>query len=108
MRSLGRPNREQVVTSRPDQLSTLQAWDLSNGQILANPSRAGATTSARRTRKRTPEELIELVYRQALSRKPTTEELVVARAIVWTGPTPDSLADLLWVVFMLPEFQLVR
>ena len=28
MRSLGRPNREQVVTTRPDQLTTLQALDL--------------------------------------------------------------------------------
>ena len=34
MRSLGRPNREQVVTTRPSQLSTLQALDLANGQVL--------------------------------------------------------------------------
>src|SRR4029453_13612357 len=34
MRSLGRPNREQVVTVRPEQLTTLQALDLANGQIL--------------------------------------------------------------------------
>src|SRR5262249_19711468 len=31
MRSLGRPNREQVVTTRPEDLSTLQALDLTNG-----------------------------------------------------------------------------
>ena len=31
MRSLGRPNRDQVVTTRPDDLSTLQALDLTNG-----------------------------------------------------------------------------
>jgi hypothetical protein len=36
MRSLGRPNREQVVTTRPDQLTTLQALDLSNGQPLTD------------------------------------------------------------------------
>ena len=34
MRSLGRPNREQVVTTRPDALTTLQALDLANGETL--------------------------------------------------------------------------
>src|SRR5262249_31134202 len=42
MRSLGRPNREQVVTTRPDQLSTLQALDLANGQILSETLARGA------------------------------------------------------------------
>ncbi len=35
MRSLGRPHRDQVVTTRPAELTTLQAIDLSNGDILA-------------------------------------------------------------------------
>ena len=42
MRSLGRPNREQVVTTRPDQLTTLQALDLSNGQTLTDLLSRGA------------------------------------------------------------------
>ena len=42
MRSLGRPNREQVVTTRGDVLTTLQALDLSNGQILADTLARGA------------------------------------------------------------------
>src|SRR5262249_46857745 len=41
MRSLGRPNREQVVTTRPDQLTTLQALDLTNGSILADTLNRG-------------------------------------------------------------------
>nr|MDQ3332170.1 PSD1 and planctomycete cytochrome C domain-containing protein [Planctomycetota bacterium] len=44
MRSLGRPNREQVVTTRPDQLTTLQALDLSNGPLLAEMLTKGAGT----------------------------------------------------------------
>src|SRR5205814_10033208 len=44
MRSLGRPNREQVVTTRPDQLTTLQALDLSNGQALSDLLTRGAGT----------------------------------------------------------------
>ena len=42
MRSLGRPHRDQVVTSRPAELTTLQAIDLANGQILADYLAKGA------------------------------------------------------------------
>ncbi len=108
MRSLGRPNREQVVTNRPDQLTTLQALDLSNGQILANLLTRGADNLRTAHPKATPDEFIELVYRQALCRKPTADELGVAREIVGTNATTESLADLLWSVLMLPEMQLVR
>jgi len=75
MRSLGRPNREQVVTSRPDQLTTLQALDLSNGQILANLVGQGAGNLRKNNPKATTDELIELVYKQALCRKPTAGEM---------------------------------
>ena len=58
--------------------------------------------------KATSDELIELIYRQALSRKPTAAELAVSRELLGTKPTLDSLSDLLWAIVMLPEFQLVR
>lgn len=108
MRSLGRPNREQVVTNRPDQLTTLQALDLSNGQILANLLTQGANNLRKANPKATADEIIDLVYRQALCRKPTADEMAVAREIVGPNATTESLADLLWAVLMLPEMQLVR
>ena len=108
MRSLGRPNREQVVTTRPDQLSTLQALDLSNGAILADWLNRGAANILRAHPMATPDALIEQLYRQALTRRPTAEELRVSRELLGTRPTPESLSDLLWVIVMLPEFQLVR
>lgn len=108
MRSLGRPNREQVVTVRPDQLSTLQALDLSNGAILADWLNRGATNLLKSNPSASPEELVALVYRSALSRSPTAAELSVAKELLGAKPTPESLSDLLWVVVMLPEFQLVR
>ena len=40
--SLGRPNREQVVTTRGEVLTTLQALDLSNGQSLTDTAERGA------------------------------------------------------------------
>lgn len=108
LRSLGRPNREQVVTTRPDQLSTLQALDLSNGRILADTLARGAANLRKQMPKADAEAFIEKVYLQALSRLPTREEIAAARQLVGTPPTLDGLADLLWAVVMLPEFQLVR
>jgi hypothetical protein len=108
MRSLGRPNREQVVTTRPDQLTTLQALDLSNGQILYDTLARGAANLLKAQPKAMPEELTEWIYLQALCRRPTAEELATARAILGSPVTTETLADLLWVVFLLPEFQLIR
>ncbi len=35
MRTLGRPNRDQIVSMRPNELTTLEAIDLANGQALS-------------------------------------------------------------------------
>ena len=108
MRSLGRPNREQVVTTRGEVLTTLQALDLTNGQILTDLLARGATNLLRANPRATPEQLIESIYLQALCRRPTPEELATGREVVGSSPTSEALADLLWAVFMLPEFQLIR
>jgi hypothetical protein len=108
MRSLGRPNREQVVTTRPDQLTTLQALDLSNGRTLADLLLRGAANLLKESPKPTADELIERVYLRALCRRPTAEELATGRDALGPAVTPESLADLLWAVVMLPEFQLIR
>ena len=42
MRSLGRPHRDQVVTSRPAELTMLQAIDVANGDILSKYLNEGA------------------------------------------------------------------
>jgi hypothetical protein len=108
MRSLGRPNREQVVTTRGDQLTTLQALDLANGQILADTLARGANNLLKAYPETPSARLIGEIYVRALCRPPTAEELATAREIVGSPVTPESLADLLWVVCMLPEFQLIR
>jgi hypothetical protein len=108
MRSLGRPNREQVVTTRANQLTTLEALDLSNGQILADTLARGAANLLKDRPKASPEERIETIFSRALCRKPTREETTAARQILGASASPEALADLLWAVFMLPEFQLIR
>jgi hypothetical protein len=108
MRSLGRPNREQVVTTRPDTLTTLQAIDLSNGEILAGTLAQGAT----RIIEQQPGEsadLVQRLYLHALSREPSDEECEISIQLV--GGAQASAAgveDLLWAIFMLPEFQIIR
>jgi hypothetical protein len=108
MRSLGRPNREQVVTTRPDDLSTLQALDLTNGAALAEMLEAGAKNVRKLHPDWMAEELSHWLYRSALGRAPTTEEMTVSKEVLGAPFNDERAADLLWTVFMLPEFQLVR
>jgi hypothetical protein len=108
MRSLGRPIRDQVVTTRPEELSTLQALDLTNGQALADLLDRGAKNLRKRHPAWKPDEMVEWVYRSALGRKPTGREARAARKLVGSPMTDEGLSDLLWSVLMLPEFQLIR
>ncbi|MEQ2007063.1 MAG: DUF1549 domain-containing protein [Limisphaerales bacterium] len=107
MRALGRPNREQIVSVRPNELNTLEAIDLNNGQTLATRLEQGAS---RILAKQWPnsDALTRWLYQFALARVPTTAELALAREVLGEKPTALGVQDLLWAVLMLPEFQLVR
>ncbi len=106
MRSLGRPNREQIVTVRPDNLTTLEAIDLANGSILAGYLKQGAADLLKSGQP--PEQLINGVFQRALSRPPTANELSVMKETLGDKPTAQAVEDLLWSVLVLPEFQFVR
>jgi hypothetical protein len=99
--ALGRPNREQIVSSRPDILTTLEAINLANGPELAALLKAGAAILQG---KAAPRELIENTYLAALSRKPTESEVRIATEILGEAPNPEATEDFLWSIFMLPEF----
>ncbi len=108
MRSLGRPNREQVVTVRPEQLSTLQAIDLANGEILSALLQRGAERRLEEHAGATAGELIDSLFREALARPATEGEREILVELVGTEPAKQGVEDLLWSILMLPEFQLVR
>ncbi|MGI9456207.1 MAG: PSD1 and planctomycete cytochrome C domain-containing protein [Aeoliella sp.] len=108
MRSLGRPNREQVVSSRPELLTTLQALDLSNSPTLVKTLRKGAQHLLQQHAGETPHALIEQLYLQSLARRPRPEEQLVAHEIVGDELTERGIEDLLWALLMLPEFQVIR
>ncbi|HEV3025708.1 MAG TPA: DUF1549 domain-containing protein, partial [Pirellulales bacterium] len=107
MRSLGRPNRDQIVTLRPNDLTTLEAIDLANGQVLADTLERGARNVVARTDE-SADELTTWLFRFALSRPPTELELTLAREALGSRVDEHGIEDLMWSVFMLPEFQLVR
>lgn len=107
MRALGRPNRDQIVTSRPTELTTLEAIDLANGQTLAEAIQRGAEARLAEFQG-TPELLVNWLYQFALSRDPSAEELELSSEFLDAEPSQQAVADLIWSVVMLPEFQLVR
>jgi mono/diheme cytochrome c family protein len=108
MRSLGRPNRDQVVTTRPDDLSTLEALDLTNGPAMAKLMAAGAAKWRKEHPDKSVDDTIKWFYSAALCRQPTDAEIADSRQILGDSLTDDSLSDFMWCVFMLPEFQLVK
>jgi hypothetical protein len=107
MRTLGRPNREQIVSTRPNELTTLEAIDLANGQALASMLQRGSSNIVARTWK-SPDDLIQWVYRSSLTRPATKSELELARGVIGANPAATGVQDLLWAIVMLPEFQLIR
>lgn len=106
-RSLGRPNREQIVSMRPNDLTTLEAMDLNNGRILDGWLARGAGHLLARNFE-SADALTRWLYGYALSREPTRGELALARDALGEKPDARRVQDLLWAVLMLPEFQLVR
>ena len=107
MAALGRPNRDQVVTSRPSDLTTLEAILLANEQSLADEiAKGGGRILAEHGPD--PDRITSWIFTAALSRPPSADEAAVARELLGAAPTAERVADCLWSVVMLPEFQLVR
>jgi hypothetical protein len=108
MRTLGRPNRDQIVTNRPQDLSTLEALDLSAGARLSELLAGAAARIARESAFNCSTELVDWLYTAALGRQPSAGESAASTEALGEKPTAPLIEDLLWSVFVLPEFQLVR
>ncbi|HZR17664.1 MAG TPA: DUF1549 domain-containing protein [Verrucomicrobiae bacterium] len=103
--ALGRPDREQVVTSRATSATTLQAVELTNGATLANLLERAAFRFV--DQPLTSQQLVNLLYHRAFGRQPTGAEKELALELVSQPPRKDGVEDLLWAMTMLPEFQLI-
>jgi hypothetical protein len=106
-RALGRPDREQVMTHRDNLATTLQALELTNGATLDELVKQGARTWIAKKPKSSAE-LIQDIYQRALCRPPSKSELAAATKFIGHKMKPEPVEDLLWSVFMLPEFQLIH
>ncbi|HTL18513.1 MAG TPA: DUF1549 domain-containing protein [Patescibacteria group bacterium] len=105
MVSLGRPSREQVITCRSSAATTLQALELTNGETLAKVLQQGAAKLI--ANQPSPKELVTILYRKALGRTPSRQELELARNLVGEPVKKEGVEDLVWSLAMLPEFQLI-
>lgn len=104
---LGRPDRAQVTLRREQFPTTLQALELNNGDIFtALNARAAEAYGDVATQE--PDTLIDSIYRKTLLRLPTDDERAIARDVVGAPPKTEGIADLLWALWMLPEFQYIH
>jgi hypothetical protein len=103
MRALGRPNRDQIVTSRPGELTTLEAVNLATSNALAANLAAGAGRFLD-----AGDALVDEIYLAMLTRFPTERERSIASAALGNQPDRAAVADLLWALTMTPEFLILR
>ena len=105
--ALDRPNREVIVPVRASVATTMQALELTNGATLDNRLKK-ATAKLAAEAANDPAVWLERVYLQALSRPPIPAERELSLTLLGNPPTAEAVADLLWALVNLPEFQLIR
>ena len=105
--ALDRPNREVVVPVRSDVATTFQALELTNGATLDQTLKAASTRLVVEVTQ-DPAEWVADAYLHALARKPTEMEKKAALEALGQPVKPEGIADVLWALSMLPEFQLLN
>ncbi len=103
--ALGRPNRENVSTSRSSQANLLQALELTNGNQFNTTLKFGAKKLMEKFK--TNEQIINELYRTTLGRYPEKSEMEVATEVLGPLPKEERIQDLIWAIVLLPEFQLI-
>lgn len=104
--ALGRPHREQVVSRRESLATMLEVLELTNGSALDEQLQRGADHWLRESSSN-PGRLISSIFLAALGREPTSRERDLAAELLGNSPTKEGVADWLWTIVLLPEFQMV-
>ena len=102
---LGRPNRENVSTSRNPQANLLQALELTNGRLFNQTIKKAAVQW--KEKYPNPELMVKEIYRNTLGRLPDTREATVASVALGKTPASDAVEDFLWAMALHPSFQLI-
>ena len=105
--ALDRPNREVVIPERSTAATTLQALELTNGATLDTRLEKAAAKLAPEAA-RDPNAWLDRIYELTLSRRPTAPERAIATEMLGQPATPHGVADFLWALVNLPEFQLIN
>jgi hypothetical protein len=113
--ALGRPNREQVCTVRNEESTVLQSLELVNGKALAERLQEGSRLllASDLKKQENTAKMGSILYRRALSRLPNDKELSLTVPLLSTAhdqstSRQEAWEDVLWVLFVSPEFQFVR
>ena len=78
--------------------------ELNNGSEFVGLLNEGAQRIAAEP----PDGMIRSLFVQALCREPTLEEKAIALDLLRAGDQDVGKVDILWMVFMLPEFQIIN
>jgi hypothetical protein len=105
--ALDRPNREVVVPVRASAATTIQALELTNGATL-NARLQKAAAKFAPDAARDPAAWLDSIYRHAIGRAPGAVEREIAGEVLGKPATADGVADFLWLLVNLPEFQLIN
>jgi hypothetical protein len=105
--AMARPNREIVTPVRNSLATTIQALEFTNGATVDEKLK-DASKKLQAVASPNPGAWVESVYQQSLARKPTDAEKQAALEMLGAPVKPEGVADFLWAVTMLPEFQLIN
>jgi hypothetical protein len=104
--TFGRSPRETVCAGEVRSEPTLsQALHLMNGETVQNKIRDGKVIQHLLAAKKSPEEIIRILYVRCLSREPDPDELAALMKLVQGQPNPaEALEDVFWSLLNSREF----
>jgi hypothetical protein len=105
--AMDRPNREIITPARITAATTIQALELTNGSTL-DARLKSAAKKLQPDAAKDPAAWIDHTYRALLNRAPADGEKQIALELLGTEPKPEAVADFLWAIVNLPEFQLIN
>ena len=106
LRTLGRTDRDVVLTQRESVATTAQFIELSNGKAVADLMAHGGKAWLG-SGKASPE-MVNALFVSALGRLPSEKEKNSAAEIVGSPAGAQGVEDLLWMLSLHPEFQLIN
>ncbi len=113
--ALGRPKREQVTTVREHQATVLQMLEMVNGEDLAKLMRDASEfmLESNPYLAKQPQRLIDMLFLRAYGREPDNKEKALFQEMLTEDEETkkieqSDLEDVLWMVFMSPEFQYIH